>query len=95
MSKTMKKFSEEYKLEAVKLVEEQGLKSSEVSKDLEIGKSTLDKWVKNYRSTKPQSLNSINEQEEVRQLKAENHKLRLERDLLKRATIFFANNRLN
>ena len=49
MSKSIKKFSEEYKLEAVKLVEEQGLKSSEVSKDLEIGKSTLDKWLKLYR----------------------------------------------
>lgn len=95
MSKSIKKFSEEYKLEAVKLVEEQGLKSSEVSKDLEIGKSTLDKWIKLYRSTKPKSLNSINEQEELRQLKAENHKLKLERDLLKRATVFFATSRLN
>lgn len=41
-----KSFSKEYKEDAVKLVIENHLKTSQVSKDLSIGKSTLEKWVK-------------------------------------------------
>ena len=89
----MRKFSEEYKTDAVKMVLENGIKSSQVSKDLGIGQSTLDKWVKDYKSkTHPKAL-TIDEKEELRKLKAENQKLKLERELLKKATLFFANDR--
>ena len=89
----MRKFSGEYKTDAVKMVLENGLKTSQVAKDLGIGQSTLDKWVKVYRSkTQPASTN-INDKDEIRRLRAENQKLKLERGLLKKTTLFFANDR--
>jgi transposase len=42
----VKKFSEEYKLEAVQMVLETGISASQVVKDLGIGRSTLEKWVR-------------------------------------------------
>lgn len=89
----MRKFSEEYKTDAVKMVIENGLKTSQVSKDLGIGQSTLDKWVKIYSSKKQPATTNINDKEEIRRLRAENQKLKLERELLKKATLFFANDR--
>jgi transposase len=89
----MKKFSEEYKKEAVEMVEVTGLQATQVAKDLGIGRSTLEKWIREYRDMKtPQSV-SLNEREELKRLREENHKLKLERDLLKKAAVFFANDR--
>lgn len=88
-----RKFSEEYKLEAVKLVLDTGTSARKIAKDLEIGGSTLEKWVSKYRanaSTKPLS---VSEREELSRVKAENQKLRLERELLKKAAVFFASER--
>ena len=81
-------FSEEYKKDAVKMVMDNGISSTKVSKDLGIGKSTLEKWLRIYRSSTESQVVSINEREELRKLKAENHKLRLERELLKKAAVF-------
>jgi transposase len=91
----VKRFSEDYKTEAVKMVIENNLNATEVSKDLGIGQSTLKKWISSYRANCQPCGISVNEREELRQLKAENHKLKLERDLLKKATIFFASDRSN
>jgi transposase len=92
----VKKFSEEYKLEAVLMVLETGISASQVVKDLGIGRSTLEKWVREYKEKTETKIGlNINEREELRNLRAENQKLKLERELLKKATIFFANDRLN
>lgn len=89
-----RRFSEEFKLEAVKLVLEHGVGGERAAKDLGIGYSTLQKWLSAYRAKRKQeSPAAIKESEEVRQLRAENQKLKLERDLLKRAAVFFANDR--
>ena len=88
-------FSEEYKKDAVKMVLENGISITKVSKDLGIGRSTLEKWIRDYKSSTESQVVSINEREELRKLKAENHKLRLERELLKKATVFFANDPSN
>jgi transposase len=90
----VKKFSEEYKLEAVLMVLETGISARQVVKDLDIGRSTLEKWVREYKEkTEPKTGLNINEREELRNLRAENQKLKLERELLKKAAIFFANDR--
>lgn len=88
-----RKFSEEYKEEAVKTAIRSGASLKQVSKDLGIGESTLSRWVLTYKYKHKGGEISIEEREEIKQLKAEIHKLKLERDLLKKATIFFANNR--
>lgn len=88
-----RRFSEEYKNDAVKMVIENGISVERVSKDLGIGNSTLTKWVGEYRSRNENQTVSVNEREELRKLKAENLKLKLERELLKKAAVFFANER--
>ena len=81
-------FSEEHKKDAVKILVDNGISAAKVSKDLGIGKSTLEKWLRSYRSSNESQMVSINEREELRKLKAESHKLRLERELLKKAAVF-------
>lgn len=88
-----RRFSDEYKTDAVKLVVEQGVSITQASKDLGIGESTLSKWVQKRRELNRDLQSSNDDREELKRLKAENLKLKLERDLLKKATVFFANNR--
>ena len=49
MSVRRKHYTEEFKLEAVRLVKESGGTQEEIAGDLGIGKSTLDKWLRHYR----------------------------------------------
>lgn len=86
-----RKFSEEFKLEAVRLVMEGGVSIRQGSKDLGIGSSTLDKWVRSYREHGEQmDILSKDEREELRRLRKENKTLKMEREILKKATEFFA-----
>ena len=84
-----KKFTEEYKAEAVKLVTQGGLTISRAASDLGIGLSTLTKWLNQQRAEIPETL-SLSEREELKQLRKENATLRMERDILKKATAYFA-----
>ena len=84
-----KRVSESIKQEAIKLVEEHGVKICHVSKELGIGRSTLDRWLKQYRTTTSNGL-TVDEKAELKRLRAENRKLKLEKELLKKATVYFA-----
>lgn len=86
-----KQYSEEYKQEAVKLVLEGGVSAVQAAQDLGLGLSTLQRWVSQYRSNNPavEPL-QISEREELRQLRKEVSQLKLERDILKKATAYFA-----
>jgi transposase len=86
------KFSPEFKSQAVKLVKEQGLSVKQAAHDLGIGQSTLDKWIKLER-LKASGAPEITESEltELKKLRKENHTLRMERDILKKAAAYFAN----
>jgi transposase len=89
----MRKFSSEFKESAIRLVlDTPGMKIKQASKELGVGISTLDKWLKAARSQEQGSDLTNNEREELRRLRTENQKLRLERELLKKAAVFFANN---
>jgi transposase len=86
-----RKFTPEFKEQAVKLVMEQGLSVYQASNDLGIGESTLSKWVGEYRQNKQGGEEiSISEKEELKQLRKEVHILRMERDVLKKATAIFS-----
>ena len=86
-----RKFSQEYKEQAVKLVLDEGVSQRQVSQDLGLGASTLDKWIRDYKSRNSQNTSLIeSEREELKRLRKEVHILRMERDLLKKATAFFA-----
>jgi len=89
-----RKFSEEFKIGAIKLVTENGVSGEQAAKDVGIGYSTLQNWLKKYRAAQKVDSPAVAfHDEEVTRLKAENHKLKLERELLKRAAIFFATDR--
>jgi transposase len=86
-----RKFTNEYKQEAVRLVQEQGLAAARVARDLGVNETTLYGWLTKARAgvldpTSPKS----QELEEIKRLRKENALLRQEREILKKATAFFA-----
>ena len=84
-----RRYSEEIKEQAIKLVEEHGVKHAQVVKELGIGKSTLDKWLKEYRTCESNGL-TVSEKAELKRLRQENRILKMEKELLKKATVYFA-----
>ena len=91
---TRKKYSKEYKLDAVSLVLDQGYTVSEAAKSLEINRSVLQRWIKEFQSDDGQAFRGNGrltpEQAEIRRLKEENRRLKMEKEILKKATVFFA-----
>lgn len=79
-------FSEEFKVEAVKLVTEHDYKVAEAARSLGISDNLLRRWMDKYSD-----IEEVASNEELKRLRAENKRLRMERDILKKATAFFAN----
>lgn len=86
IKRTRRSFSEEFKIEAVKLVTEQNYKVAEAARNLGIADNLLRRWMDRHAET-----NDVTDNEELKRLRAENKRLRMERDILKKATAFFAN----
>ena len=85
-----RRHSDEFKREAVKLVTEQGLSVAQAARDLDINENLLRTWKRKFSDESEESLNE-SEQMELARLREENRRLRMERDILKKATAFFAN----
>ena len=87
-------YTREFKIQAVKMVTEQGLSVREVSEDLGVHPNVLRKWKNQLADDAAQAFPGNGklsaEQEELRRLREENRQLRMERDILKKATAFFA-----
>ncbi len=92
MEKTVRrKFTDEFKEGAVKLVTDQGYKVSEAARNLGIHATQLRRWVKGKAlDTSPATTDMVQLQAELKQLKRENERLRMEREILKKAAAFFA-----
>ena len=86
-----RKFDEEFRREAVKLVMEGGVPAARAARDLGVGQTTLSKWLAAARGAKDESLPE-SEREELKRLRKENAQLKMERDILKKATAYFAKN---
>jgi transposase len=84
-----RKFSPEFKAEAVRLVHSSEAPLATIAQQLGLGKGTLCRWV---NATRPAPRESLTEDErsELSRLRRENLQLRTERDILKKATAFFA-----
>jgi transposase len=92
MPKSHPAYPPEFRAEAVRLVREGGRNPEELSRDLGCSAQVIRTWVKQAEvdeGQRPDGLTS-SEHEELRRLRAENRVLRMERDLLKKATAFFA-----
>ncbi|HET9779873.1 MAG TPA: transposase [Propionibacteriaceae bacterium] len=86
-----RKFTPEYRDEAVKMVIEGPRPIAEVARDLGINESTLGNWVTKYRDEHPASEDlNISDRARLKELEKENRELRMERDFLKKAAAFFA-----
>ncbi len=92
--KTRKKYSKEFKLDAVSLVLEQDYSRAEAARNLGINAQMLSRWVKEYQADEGHSFRGNGkrtpEQEEIKRLKAQVRRLEMEREVLKKATAFFA-----
>ena len=89
------KYTKEFRVEAVKLVTEQGLSVPEASQRLSLSKSTLTNWVKAYQAGKladiGQNRRELGDKEmEMARLKKELEEARMENEILKKAAAYFA-----
>jgi transposase len=95
MTQKRKHYSKQFKIDAVKLVTEQGYKVSEAARNLGIHHSSLRHWKKQLETDGNQSFpgkgHMTSDKEELYRLRKEVKKLRMEREILKKAAAFFAN----
>ena len=82
-----RRFSPEFKAEAVRLVQSTDASLATMAQQLGVGKSTLVRWVNGSR---PAAGLAEDERSELARLRRENLQLKMERDILKKATAFFA-----
>jgi transposase len=89
-----RKFSREFKLEAVRLVKERGVAVAQASRDLDLHENVLRKWIPDLaadpRHAFPGHGQMKPEQLEIDKLRREVAKLKAERDILKKAAAYFA-----
>ena len=83
-------YTEEFKREAVALVTEHGYNFSEAGASLDVGANLIRKWKKQYEETKVPGALTKNEREELIRLRKENRELKLEQEILKKASAYFA-----
>ena len=93
MAKKRKKYSKQFKLDTVKLVIEENHSASDVGKNLGVGNGTVQRWVREYNDQKADAFTGNGrmspEQEKIKKLEAEVKRLKMEREILKKATAFF------
>lgn len=96
MARQRRRFSMEFKQEAVRLVKEKGVPITQVARDLGVDRSVLRTWAEReaagelVEASPPASRPKLDLEEEVRRLRRENAILREEREILKKAAAFFA-----
>ena len=89
-----KKYTKEFKQDAIRLITEQGYSRSEAARNLGINAGMLGRWVQESETDRDEAFRGNGkrtvEQEELRSLREENRRLKLEREILKKAAAFFA-----
>jgi transposase len=91
---TRRKFSREFKLEAVGLVKQRGVAIAQAARDLDIHENVLRKWIKELAADAQHAFPGLGnmkpEQAEIARLRKEVARLKMERDILKKAAAYFA-----
>lgn len=87
-------FTREFKLEAVRLVKDRGVSMAQASRDLDVHTNVLRKWVRDVEADPVQAFPGQGQmradQAEIAKLRKEVAKLKMERDILKKAAAYFA-----
>jgi len=92
MPERRRRFSPQFKAEAVQMVIETGRSIAEVARDLGVNDGTLGNWVKAWRDANPEPESELSpvERARMKELEEENRRLRMENEFLKKAAAFFA-----
>jgi transposase len=88
-----RQFTDEFKAGAVRLILEEGRPVAQVARDLDVSESNLRLWVDRAKADRGRGRPGVlttAEREELARLRKEVRELRIERDILKKATAFFA-----
>jgi transposase len=89
-----KRYTKEFKVDAVKMVVEQGQTQAETARNLGIAESMLGRWVRQSRASGPSAFPGSGKlapmQEALRRLQRELKRVTMEREILKKAITFFA-----
>ncbi len=88
--RTYKQYSKEFKEEAVALVRDQGYSVPEAARSLGIASNILYRWKEQFDAQREGKALSEDEREELKKLRKENKTLRMEKEILKKASAFFA-----
>ncbi len=90
--KTRRKYTQEFTEEAVKLITNQGYSFAEAGRNLGVNPNQLSRWKREIESIEVGSspATSVSVQVELKRLRKENKRLRMEREILKKAAAFFA-----
>jgi transposase len=95
MARPRSTYTAEFKLRAVRMITDQKLSVAEAARQLDVGENLLRDWRKAFLARGdaafPGHGHPPQADEELRRLRAENARLRAERDLLKKAAAYFAN----
>ena len=93
MARHRKKYTEEFKREAVRLMRNRGERTvAQVADDLGVDGNQLHRWAKQFTEKTAAKRNDQGEtlEDEVKRLRKENERLRMEKTILKKAAAFFA-----
>ena len=93
MTRKRRTYTDEFKRDAVRLVTERGYSLAEAARNLGVHANLLRTWKQKIAAEDERYESGLTEDErmELASLRAENKRLRMERDILKKATPFFAN----
>jgi len=92
MVEKRRKYSPQFRAEAVQMVLESGRPIAHVARDLGVNDGTLQNWVKLWRDENPEPTPELSpvERARVKEMEAEIRRLRMENEFLKKAAAFFA-----
>jgi transposase len=85
-----RKFTDEFKAETVRLIRESGRTVASVARELDLTETAVRDWVKRSDASGSADTLSADERVELRRLRKENRELRMEKEILRKATAFFA-----
>jgi transposase len=86
--RSRRRFTDEFKAETVKLVKQSDRTMSAIATELGISAKSVGEWVRNAADSKESM--SEDERAELKRLRKEVSELRMEKEILRKATVFFA-----
>lgn len=89
-SKPRRKYTDEFKRDAVSLVTKQGYTATEAARSLGINNQLIHKWKKVFDDQSSNTVLDKDEREELKRLRKEIHQLKMEQEILKKASAYFA-----